>query len=334
MKLFSRKLLTFLLYMLIFFAENSAQNNYDTSNVYKVKFIRSITSIQDIKSKSFFSKISSLILGEDNLKLQKPISLIAKDSTELIILDQGLNKLVSLNTEKKRFELIETNLTFPSLVAISKFKGNKYLFTDSKNDNIYIYNNGTNSIKPLSDSLWLNKPTGIGFVKSKNEIWVSETGNHSVSVLNESGQLIKRIGKRGVGKAEFNFPTSIWVDKNGKVYIVDALNFRIQIFDYDGNFISMFGEQGDATGYFARPKGIAADSYGNIYIADALFHSIQIFNSKGVYLYSFGTQGREKGKFWLPNGLYIDKNDRIYIADSYNSRIQIFQLIKNSYERK
>lgn len=328
MKTFSHKLLVFIIFMLIFFAENSAQNNYDTSNVYKVKFIRSITSIQDIENQNFFSKIFSLILGEEYSRLQKPISLIAKDSVELIILDQGLSKLVSINTKKKKFEIIETNITFPSLISICKFNGDKYLFTDSKNDKIYIYNHQTNTIKSLNDSLWLNKPTGIGFVKSKNEIWVSETGSHSISVLNESGRLIKRIGKRGTGEAEFNFPTSIWVDKKGKVYIVDALNFRIQIFDYDGNFIFMFGEQGDASGYLARPKGIATDSYGNIYIADALFHSVQIFNSKGVYLSYFGTQGREKGKFWLPNGLYIDKNDRIYIADSYNSRIQIFQLTK------
>jgi DNA-binding beta-propeller fold protein YncE len=225
-------------------------------------------------------------------------------------------------------EIELANQNFPSLVAICKFNNDKMLFTDSKNNSIYCFDK-ENKVYLLNDSLRLNKPTGIGFVKSTKEIWVSETGNHSIVILDAQGKFLRRIGQRGTEANEFNFPTSIWVDKNEHIYIVDAMNYRIQIFDKDGNFLSNFGEQGDATGYFARPKGIATDSFGNIYVVDALFHNVQIFASDGRYLYNFGGQGTKDGDFWLPSGIYIDDEDKIYVADSYNSRIQIFKLIQN-----
>ncbi len=316
----------FIIFVLTVYSESFAQTNSDSELSHRVNFVKSLTSIKDIENQNIFDKLASFILGDTDVKLQKPISVIANDTNKLLVLDQGLLSLISFDLKENNVEDIDSKFEFPSLISISQFRDQQCLFTDSKNNNIYIYNYQSEDIESLSDSIDLNRPTGIGYVQSKNEFWVAETGSHSIVILDSLGQLINRIGKRGTDKGEFNFPTSIWVDKNEQIYIVDAINFRIQIFDNSGSFIKMFGEQGDATGYLARPKGIATDSYGNIYIVDALFHTVQIFNSAGVYLSNIGTQGKENGEFWLPNGIFIDKYDRIYIADSYNSRIQIFQL--------
>ena len=294
--------------------------------IFRIAHLKSISSVNDIKKNDFFDQISNWLFGEEGLVLIKPTNLVTNGVGSLTILDQGLFDLVNCNLDNGKFESLDSN--FPSLVSICNYENSMMLFTDSKNNMIYSLVK-ENKINPLNDSLNLNRPTGIGYVKSTKEIWVSETGKHSIIILDRFGKFKRRIGKRGTKQSEFNYPTSIWVGIDENICIVDALNFRVQIFDKFGNFISMFGKQGDATGYFGRPKGIATDSFGNIYVVDALFHHVQIFDKNGRYLYNFGGQGTEDGKFWLPNGIFIDENDRIYVADSYNSRVQIFNLIQN-----
>ncbi len=274
--------------------------------------------------------IKDFIFGKGIEKLKRPVSLVTTGQDNYWILDQENNAVI--NVDGKEFyvpHFIEKkNSNFGSLVSICKFKGKEMLFTDSHSNKIFVFNPDKKECVVLNDTLKLIKPTGIAYSAATNEIWLTETGKHQLIVLNEKGEIKKRIGMRGNQNGEFNFPTHLCIDKNGNVYVVDAMNFRIQIFNKDGIFQSTFGTNGDATGSFASPKGIATDSYGNIYVVDALFHAVQIFDIKGNFLYAFGRQGQGQGEFWIPSGIYIDENNKIFVADSYNSRIQIFQLKK------
>ena len=278
----------------------------------------------------FTERLLDLIFGvKNNVFLSKPVSLYAKNTNTFIVLDQGIHSIMDIkNNEceiprviKKHYPLLT------SLVGVCTMPNNDILFTESRLNKIFVLSADRKHLSILNDSLKLHQPTGIAYSDINNEIWVLETNMHRIVILDKKGKFKKTIGKRGNAKREFNFPTSIWIDKAGTAYIVDAMNFRIQIFNNNGELINTFGQQGDATGYFARPKGIATDSYGNIYVSDALFHVVQIFDKKGNYLFKFGSQGRGQGEFWMPLGLYIDENNYIYVADSFNSRIQIFQLI-------
>jgi DNA-binding beta-propeller fold protein YncE len=280
----------------------------------------------------FSKRLVEFILGVKNATtLSKPVSLYATNPSTFIVLDQGIQSILDVKNDiaeiphiiKKKYPQLT------SLVGICAMPNNDILFTESRLNKIFVLNSDKKKISILNDSLKLQQPTGIAYSAVNDEIWVIETNLHRIVIMDTKGKIKKTLGKRGIAKGEFNFPTSIWIDKAGTAYIVDAMNFRIQIFNKNGDLINTFGQQGDATGYFARPKGIATDSYGNIYVADALFHTVQIFDKSGKYLSKFGNQGREQGEFWMPSGLYIDENNYIFVADSYNSRVQIFQLIKN-----
>ena len=277
--------------------------------------------------------IKDFIFGKNIHKLSKPVSILVNNQNTFWILDQGNNTIfqVSKGVGKIPRFIEKKNIYFSSLVGICNFhpasNRDEILFTDSYLNKVFLVNPEKKECRVFNDSLVLGQPTGIAYSKIKNEIWVVETRDHRISILNEKGQLIKRIGHRGNARGEFNFPTHIWIDKVGNVYVVDALNFRVQVLNKEGAVISVFGSNGDATGYFASPKGIATDSYGHIYVADALFHTVQIFDINGNFLFNFGSQGYGQGQFWMPSGIYIDDSDRIYVADSYNSRIQIFQLV-------
>ena len=273
-----------------------------------------------------------LIRKNEQRSLVRPVGVLATGPNDLFILDQGSRSGFDIQDKKcdipRCFRKKENYFT--SLVGICSMPNGEMLFTDSRLNKVYRISADKKKLTELNDSLKLDQPTGIAYSPVTHEIWVVETNAHRISILNDNGVLIKTIGSRGDENLQFNFPTSIWIDKTGDVYVVDAMNFRIKIFNKNGEFLSEFGEAGDTPGSFARPKGIATDTYGNIYVVDGLSNVVQIFDRQGRFLYTFGKQGRAKEEFWMPSGIFIDNRNYIYIADNYNSRVQIFQLVNGS----
>ena len=294
---------------------------------FSVKWCASLSGESDLKtSQTFTSKIVNLIFGSAEKKLIKPVAVVSCDSNILRIMDQGWQSTLKVNQTEASFK---SGPSFPSLIDGCIDKNSNFLFTDSKLNQVFIQTKINDKPKKLNESLELNRPTGIAYMKSDGTIWVVETAAHKISVLDEKGRKIKTFGGRGTTEGLFNYPTSIWIDNNNQVYVLDAMNFRVQIFDAEGKFLSAFGKPGDSSGYFGFPKSIATDSHGHIYVSDAMFHTVQIFDRNGNFLDYFGYKGRAAGEFWMPSGIYIDANDKIYVADTYNARIQMFQLIEN-----
>jgi len=278
-------------------------------------------------------KIFNFLVQKDRQAgISRPVAVVANAPGSFWVLDQGAQTILDIEKKKtlRPRQLRKKDNYFTSLVGACAMPGGKVIFTDSRLNKVFIISDEEKKLQELADTFHFQQPTGVAYSSVTDEIWVVETGAHRISVFSHDGRLLRQIGERGNGPAQFNFPTSISIDKNGDAYVVDAMNFRVQIFNKAGQFVTAFGEPGDAGGSFARPKGIATDSYGNIYVSDALFHAVQIFDRKGNFLYSFGKQGREQGEFWMPAGLFIDSHNNIYVADSYNSRVQVFQLINRT----
>jgi DNA-binding beta-propeller fold protein YncE len=281
------------------------------------------------KSKRFKDRLNAFFFGIKPAVLINPVAILICNVNEFWVLDQGGKTIFQVQNEVGDIpqSVLKTEYDLSSLVGICSVSNTSMLFTDSKANKIFLISSGNKKLQLLNDTLKLDQPTGIAYLKLKKEIWVLETKAHRISVLNEKGELLKRIGNRGNAKGEFNYPTHIWIDKQGLIYINDAMNFRIQVLNKEGEVIRVFGENGDATGFFSKPKGIATDTFGNIYVVDALFHVVQVFDSKGIFLYKFGCQGHANSEFWMPTGIFIDDRNYIYVADTYNSRVQVFRLI-------
>jgi DNA-binding beta-propeller fold protein YncE len=296
-----------------------------------IKWIYQFPSAGPDKQTRFGDRLLNSIFGKNNsIALTKPVAVCAEDTSNYWILDQENGTMFRIREQVGDIPHFRNKSLkyFPSLVGICSLPNGKFIFSDSKLNKLFTFSPVSRELEIFNDSLILNRPTGVAYSFVNQQLWVVETNSHCITILNLQGQIIKKIGQRGIAPGEFNFPTNIWIDQFGKVFIVDALNYRIQVFSENGEIICAFGKAGDATGYFARPKGIATDSDGNIYVADALFNTIQIFDTEGNFLYNFGIQGRDKGNFWMPSGIYIDKHDFIYVADTYNSRVQVFQYLK------
>jgi len=172
------------------------------------------------------------------------------------------------------------------------------------------------------------RPVGIAVDGIGNRIFVADAKQHQILVFSPEGLLRARLGQRGTGPGQFNYPTNLALSPDGLLYVSDSLNFRIQQFDPDLHFRRAFGKKGDLPGYFAQPKGIATDLQGHLYVVDAQFENVQLFDRAGQILMDFGEEGSGPGQFWLPTAICIvpqlDGSNRLIVTDSYNRRLQFF----------
>ena len=319
-----------LFYYLLFVAIQPGKCNVlqttKTPDRFDIVWIKSISSTDDFNhDRSFSSKIWDFLTGAGEKKLLRPMSLIIEPRGRIYAIDQGNQSLVMIDSAEGEMKFISS---CPSLVDICSNKKGDIYFTDSQLGKVFCRRKDSEEIEVLNRTIQLQRPTGVAYFSATGELWVVETTAHRVSIFGENGRFRRHIGKRGINSGEFNFPTHICIDRQGRVYLVDTMNFRIQILDQSDKVQTVFGKAGDASGYFSRPKGIATDSFGHIYVVDGLHHTVQVFNDEGNLLQYFGRQGRANGEFWMPAGIFIDDKDYIYIADSYNQRIQIFRLIQ------
>ena len=75
-------------------------------------------------------------------------------------------------------------------------------------------------------------PSGICVDKIENRIYVTEDGNHRVSVFTHSGEFLTAFGTYSEQKSDgkFDLPHKVTIDKNGYIYISDHNHNCLQVF--------------------------------------------------------------------------------------------------------
>lgn len=329
-------------------SDSSKQDTKDYSNLVwplppeqpRIKFLRILfSSSQVVPPESTMSQLKDALLGTPSKAgqaLKKPYAVHTDDKGRIFVADSGWGKVLVFDKKNESFDIWGRSgqgILAKPLGITSDGQGNIYV-TDAAKQRVVVFDPDGKFLNAMGKKNELKRPVGIAIDEKRNRVYVVDVGLHQIVVYNKNGDFIETIGQRGVENAEFNFPSNIALDNDGKIYITDAMNFRIQILESDGTFYKTFGEHGDGLGQFVRPKGIAVDSFNHIYVADAAFNNIQIFNSEGQVLMTLGSMGREPGQFMLPAGLYIDPANKIYVADQYNFRVQEFQYLETEKNAK
>jgi len=279
--------------------------------------------------KSFFEKLTEFLLGATDARLIRPMAVVETADGTLCVADPGARGVQCFNSKKTRYRLVQgaDDAPLPSPVGLASGARGEVFVADSALARVLVIEPGASQAVPLALEGALRQPTGLAYDPAAQQLYVVDTAAHQVLVFGPDGKLRARIGRRGNGNGEFNFPTLIWRDTRGTLYVTDSLNFRIQMFDAQGRFLGLFGRHGDGTGDLSRPKGVATDREGHVYVVDSMFHALQVFDRSGVFLLAVGGQGQGAGEFWLPTGLYVSDNNTIYIADSHNQRVQVLRYI-------
>jgi DNA-binding beta-propeller fold protein YncE len=289
-----------------------------------IVYVRTISAPADIGVKpAALMRLANWITGTppDKKKLDKPFGLSVDEAGNLLVTDTGANTVSYLDLTRKKWLVWKAAgpTRFVSPVAAGHH-GKTFFVADSALGKVFAFDEKGKIQFTITNGL--ERPAGLAV--SGTRLIIADSQRHQISVCNLRGELLSQFGQRGKGPGEFNFPTHVSVDPQGRIYVTDSLNYRVQVFEADGRFLRAFGSVGDGPGRFSRPKGVAVDQAGHVYVADALFDNVQIFNDQGRLLLDWGEAGHAAGQFWLPNAIAINARNDIFVADTYNHRLQEF----------
>jgi len=201
-----------------------------------------------------------------------------------------------------------------------------------------------------------NFPGGVA-VDSNDNIYVADEGNNTIRKLTPVGTnwVVTTIaGQPGISglsdgtnsDALFYLPSGVAVDLFGNLFIMDAGNDAIRELTPVGTnwvvtSIPPLYEPGIGTGL---PKlvsvpfyslGLAVDTNDNIYVADYAYEGVREATLVGsnwvVTTLAGGTRGTNDGigsdaQFFLPRGVAVDANTNIFVADTVNQAIRLVTL--------
>lgn len=294
----------------------------------RIQYVGQLLTNKDLKPpRPMLESLAETIMGKrDAFGMLTPFALCTDDADRLFVADSNaqLVHVFDLKTRRyARWKATSAQPQFSQPVGIAWDPSGRLLVSDSIAGAIFTFDTNGNYTGQLGVGI-LSRPCGILVHPLTSRIYVADAGTHQIVVLNSTGQQLARIGQRGSEPGQFNFPTSLAMDHQGRLYVCDSLNFRIQQILPDMKTARQIGSKGDMPGYFASPKSLAIDSDDHLYVVDNQFESVQIFDSTGLLLLAFGEEGHGPGQFWLPNGIFIDGNNRVWIADCYNQRVQVF----------
>ncbi len=100
------------------------------------------------------------------------------------------------------------------------------------------------SISSFGANDFFNRPSDIEVDPHRSLIYIADSGNNRVLVFDFLGKLLKIIGSKGQGPAEFSNPTGLNILEDGGLAVADVGNTRIQIFDRDGKYVRSINTKG------------------------------------------------------------------------------------------
>ncbi|MHB8172467.1 MAG: NHL repeat-containing protein [Thermincolia bacterium] len=176
-----------------------------------------------------------------------------------------------------------------------------------------------------------NDPIGIT-VSKEGLVYVADSGNHQIVVLDQKGKEIKRIGGYGTELGKLSYPVSIVIPPGSKKRLIvsELGNSRVQVFDLQGKSLGLFPFQGPAP---VSPTAMTMDDQGRLYVVDKASQEILIYTSEGELLSVIG-KGLQNG-FQYPMGIAIASNEQVIISDSGNGVVKIMdfqgEFLRNAF---
>ncbi|HUI46112.1 MAG TPA: hypothetical protein VL122_09055, partial [Nitrospirota bacterium] len=197
----------------------------------------------------------------------------------------------------------------------------------------------------------VNNPSQVT-VDSYNNIYVADTNNNCVRMIDPAGNITTVAGTCNPGEGQagdggslsgLKKPTSVTVDMNGNIYISDSGNNVIKRIDCTkvvtviaGNGHPGYsGDGGQATSAtFKLPSYIYLDKSGNMYVADSGNNVVRRIDANGIVTTIAGEASNKPGYYGdggpatkaslnNPTGVAVDANGLVYIADSGNNCVRM-----------
>ena len=137
-----------------------------------------------------------------------------------------------------------------------------------------------------------------------------------VQVFNEDGIPVRRIGFKGNGNGEFQYPWGLLM-VGDRLYVSDYNLHRVQYFSVTGQYIGQFGCNGTGNGQFSSPRGMSTDGGGNILVVDYNNERVQVFTMDGIFVRVIQCDG-------YPTDVAVDNEGKIHVTIYNQDHVQVF----------
>lgn len=327
-----------------------ASNNIYVADTYNHQFLKFDS------SRVYQGSIGSY--GTGNGQFANPMDMTIDGTGKKYIADYSNNRVQILNGDNS------FNLKFGvGGTANGQFNGPYGVAVDTIHSRIYVVDSGNHRIQAFdmsgnfqwgmgsgtqwfagtsapspasgSGSKYFNNPVGIAVNPSLNKLYVTDTGNDRVCIIDLSTYSTTTFGSRRQGvDGKFLRAAGLDIDANGNLFAMDIFNSTVQVFDSSGAYLRKMGGYGSGQGQLNYPNGITLDSSGKVNVVDSFNSRITIFNNDGTSPstgWSFGSFGSGNGQFNNPMYMAIDTNGRYLVAEWNNNRVSIFNADKSFY---
>jgi len=193
----------------------------------------------------------------------------------------------------------------------------------------------------------LNSPGGVA-VDSTGNLYISDTGNFQIRVVNASGTITTLVGNGQVGfsgdggpaiGASLNATFALALDAQANLFLADRDNFRIRRVDATSRTITTVAGNGTAfdNGVPATslllfsPSGVSFGTDGSLYICDLGSDIVRKVDATGTAFTVAGTGAQGFGgdlslaaaaELSFPFSSTMDSSGNLFIADSGNNAIR------------
>ena len=183
------------------------------------------------------------------------------------------------------------------------------------------------------DGSALKRVRGIGWGPDGN-LYVADTDNNRIVVLNTAGHCVRVFGKSGAGttgSAQFKQPRDVIADPSGNgIWVADSGNYRIDHLTTTGTFITggttPTGNRGTGPGQFTAVLSMFAYN-GMIAVTDTFNYEVDLFSidTHGKPTYSstiVSGMPPAQGGFNGAWSVAYDLNGNLYATDYLNDRVE------------
>lgn len=174
-----------------------------------------------------------------------------------------------------------------------------------------------------------SKPSGVFYDTNRGELYVADTGNGQIVILDKKGIPVAKIphsvmdaasGDRHPGE-----PRSIVVCKNGDILVVDNLCSYLDVLDFRGHSIQKIWP-GDLIGQpksKIQPRCLALDSAGNVYMGvSGNAQEILVMTPDLKLKSQMGVESSGESK--SVTGLWVDKDGRVYATYATGICVRVY----------
>ncbi len=174
--------------------------------------------------------------------------------------------------------------------------------------------------KPSAGADGFNTPHDVSVDVRNGDVYVLDSGNKRVVVLNKEGQRVREFPIQGIS------PFGIALHPQGQFLVIsDPGTRRVYQLGLDGTPIRDWGGQGSEPGQLRWCRDVSIDAQGFVYVADTDNERGQKFTAEGQFVSFFqGPNNRAKGHFH-PRAIEVNTaTGELYAAAAYANRVDRF----------